>query len=214
MKKNYFITLEGIEGAGKSTMLDCIVRTLSDAGVSFIKTREPGGTALAEGIRRILLSPTDESIAPDTELLLMFAGRAQHIYQVILPALREGKWVVSDRFTDATYAYQGGGRGIPYPRIAQMESWVQGDLRPDCTLLLDLPVDMGMQRVKERKGGRDRIESEHHAFFERVRAAYLERAREDEARYRIIDAAQRIDKVQADIRETIQAMVGNYSEKS
>ncbi|MDF3055523.1 MAG: dTMP kinase [Gammaproteobacteria bacterium] len=207
MKKGYFITLEGIEGAGKSTALGYISNSLLKAKIPFIQTREPGGTMLAEAIRQILLTPTEELVSPDTELLLMFASRAQHIHQVILPALRAGKWVVSDRFTDATYAYQGGGRGILEQRIAQMESWVQGELRPDCTLLLDLPVDLGMQRVKARKGRLDRIEKEKYAFFERVRANYLERAKKNPSRCHIINAAQEIQLVEREVCTIIQNMI-------
>lgn len=207
LKTGTFITLEGIEGAGKSTLLKYIISTLSKAHIPHVKTREPGGTLLAEKIRSILLDATDEPMSADTELLLMFASRAQHLHQVILPALRTGKWVVSDRFTDATYAYQGGGRGIPKIRIAQMENWVQGDLRPDYTILLDLPVETGMRRIQKRKGVHDRIEEEQHNFFERVREAYLERARENPERYKIIDATQPLGVVKQDMQALIQTII-------
>src|SRR5690554_7096397 len=166
--RGLFITLEGPEGAGKTTNQEYLAEQLRTHGVNVVLTREPGGTALAEQIRDILLAPHDESMAVDTELLLMFAARAQHLAQVILPALAEGKIVICDRFTDATYAYQGGGRGLDCSRIALLEQFVQGDLRPDLTLLFDLPVEDGMARAVAR-GKLDRFEQEQQMFFEKDR---------------------------------------------
>jgi len=170
MKKGLFITLEGGEGAGKSTQLAYIRQRLEAAGVTLHVTREPGGTPLGEQIRELLLDHRQTDMATDTELLLMFAARAQHLAERIRPALAAGEWVLCDRFTDATYAYQGGGRGIDSQRIAVLENWVQGTLRPDLTLLLDLPVNVGMARANGR-GELDRFEREQQAFFDRVRVA-------------------------------------------
>lgn len=193
-----FITLEGPEGAGKSTNRDYLAERLRSAGCEVVLTREPGGTPLAERIRELLLAPSDEPMAVDTELLLVFAARAQHLAQVIRPALAAGKVVLCDRFTDATYAYQGGGRGLPQERIAQLEAFVQGDLRPDLTLVFDLPVEVGLARALAR-GRLDRFEQEAQAFFEAVRHTYLERARLAPERYRVLDAAQPLVAVQAQL---------------
>ena len=184
----YFITVEGGEGVGKSSNLAFIEAYLRNAGKDVVMTREPGGTHLGEKIRELLLDAAQASMAVDTELLLMFAARAQHLAEVIKPALADGKWVVCDRFTDATYAYQGGGRGVDGQRIAQLEQWVQGNLRPDLTLLLDLPVQQGLHRAGQRSEP-DRFEREQHSFFERVRETYLIRARQESNRFRVIDAA-------------------------
>ena len=181
--------MEGGEGVGKSTNLDFLRRYLNDSGIEIVTTREPGGTALGEEIRGLLLNVRGEPVSADAELLLMFAARAQHIFEVIEPALASGKWVLSDRFTDATYAYQCGGRGIDPASVAQLEQLVQGDLRPDYTLLLDAPVEIGMARARKR-GELDRFEQEALAFFERVRQSYLQQAREHGDRYRVIDASQ------------------------
>lgn len=170
-----FVTLEGPEGAGKSTNRDYLAERLRERGIEVQLTREPGGTPLAERIRELLLAPSDEPMAADTELLLMFAARAQHIAGVIRPALARGAVVLCDRFTDATYAYQGGGRGLPEARIAALESFVQGDLRPDLTLVFDLPVEIGLARAAAR-GRLDRFEQEDRRFFEAVRQTYLQRA--------------------------------------
>ncbi|MBF7141517.1 MULTISPECIES: dTMP kinase [Pseudomonas] len=194
-----FITLEGPEGAGKSTNRDYLAARLRDAGMDVQLTREPGGTPLAERIRELLLAPSDEPMAVDTELLLMFAARAQHIDQVIRPALARGAVVVCDRFTDATYAYQGGGRGISVSRIAELEAFVQGSLRPDLTLVFDLPVDVGLARAAAR-GRLDRFEQEARSFFDAVRQAYLARAATDPQRYEIIDASLPLAKVQAHLQ--------------
>lgn len=191
-----FITLEGGEGAGKSTSLAFIRDYFAARGLPLVVTREPGGTPLAEQVRELLLQKRDEAVAPDAELLLMFAARAQHLAGLIRPALAQGAWVLCDRFTDATYAYQGGGRGLSVARIAELEAMVQGDLRPGLTLLLDLPVAQGLARAGERSE-RDRFESEQEAFFERVRACYRERAAAEPGRFRVIDAGRSLPEVQA-----------------
>ena len=193
--RGLFITLEGPEGAGKTTNRAYLAEQLQAQGFAVALTREPGGTVLAEQIRAILLAPHDEAMAVDTELLLMFAARAQHLSQVILPALAEGKIVICDRFTDATYAYQGGGRGLDCSRIALLEQFVQGDLRPDITLLFDLPVADGMARAVAR-GKLDRFEQEQQDFFEKVRQAYLQRASDDPERFRLVNAQQALPEVQ------------------
>ncbi|WP_343572803.1 dTMP kinase [Pseudomonas sp.] len=193
-----FITLEGPEGAGKSTNREYLAERLRERGIEVQLTREPGGTPLAERIRELLLAPSDEKMAVDTELLLVFAARAQHIAEVIRPALARGAVVLCDRFTDATYAYQGGGRGLPVERIAQLESFVQGSLRPDLTLVFDLPVEIGLSRAAAR-GRLDRFEQEGRAFFEAVRSTYLVRAQAEPARYRIVDAAQPLAEVQRNL---------------
>jgi dTMP kinase len=190
-----FITLEGPEGAGKSTNREYLAERLREQGLDVVMTREPGGTPLAERIRELLLAPSDETMAVDTELLLMFAARAQHLAQVILPALDRGAVVLCDRFTDATYAYQGGGRGLSQARIATLETFVQGSLRPDLTLVFDLPVEVGLARAAAR-GRLDRFEQEGQAFFEAVRQAYLQRAQGDPQRYNVLDAAQPLEAVQ------------------
>lgn len=201
-----FITLEGPEGSGKSTNLVFIRQHLEQAGLPVQVTREPGGTELGEKIRSLLLDRDHTGMLEDTELLLMFAARAQHIGELIRPALAAGRWVLSDRFTDASYAYQGGGRGIPEQRISALEEWVQGPFRPDLTLLLDLPVEQGLARARAR-GETDRFEQEEVAFFERVRKTYLERAESAPERYRIIDASQPLSSVQAQIRTALDAML-------
>lgn len=190
-----FITLEGPEGAGKSTNRDYLAARLAERGIEVLLTREPGGTPLAERVRELLLAPSGEPMAVDTELLLVFAARAQHLERVIRPALARGCVVLCDRFTDATYAYQGGGRGVPEARIALLESFVQGGLRPDLTLVFDLPVEVGLARAAAR-GRLDRFEQEGRGFFEAVRQTYLRRAAAEPQRYRILDAAQPLDRVQ------------------
>lgn len=189
-----FITVEGGEGAGKSTLMDRIVDWLQDHGHCVIKTREPGGTELAERIRDIILSNEHSSLCDQAELLLMFAARAQHLEELIRPALARGDFVLCDRFTDATWAYQGGGRRMSLELIAHLEDMVHGDLQPDLTLLLDLPVETGLERASQR-GQADRIEQEPVEFFERVRAAYLERARDNPGRFAIIDASVDVGQV-------------------
>ena len=191
-----FITVEGIEGVGKSTNMAFVAEWLQGRGVKLVRTREPGGTPMAEEIRGLLLQHREEAVAETTELLLMFAARAQHLQQLVWPALEQGTWVLSDRFTDATFAYQGGGRGLADAKIAELEQFVQGDFRPDLTLVLDAPPEIGMARVA-RRGGEDRFELERHEFFARVRAVYLERAKRWPDRYAIIDATQPLALVQA-----------------
>jgi dTMP kinase len=183
-----FITLEGGEGAGKSTLLAGLRQHLLGQGVDLVLTREPGGTPLGEAVRAIVLDPAQRGMCAESELLLMFASRAQLVRECIAPALAAGQWVLCDRFTDASYAYQGGGRGVPEARIATLEQWAVGELRPDLTLLLDLPVATGRARAAGR-GEADRIEVEADAFFERVRAAYRARAAAEPSRFRVIDAS-------------------------
>ena len=190
-----FITLEGPEGAGKSTNREYLAAHLRAQGLDVVLSREPGGTPLAERIRELLLAPSDEPMAVDTELLLVFAARAQHLAQVIRPALARGAVVLCDRFTDATYAYQGGGRGLPKDRIAALETFVQGELRPDLTLIFDLPIEVGLARASAR-GRLDRFEQEGRTFFDAVRHAYLERAAAEPQRYRVVNAAQTLSEVQ------------------
>jgi dTMP kinase len=201
-----FITLEGGEGAGKSTNQEYIRERLQAAGIVVKVTREPGGTPLGEGIRSLLLDPANTAMHADTELLLMFAARAQHLHALVLPALARGEWVLCDRFTDATYAYQGGGRGLDMQRIAQLETWVQAGFQPYRTLLFDLPVEIGLQRAGER-GVLDRFEQEQKAFFERVRAAYLVRAKVFPQRFRVIDAARDLGDVQAQLDSLIDELL-------
>ncbi len=203
-KRGLFITLEGGEGAGKSTNMAFIQRYFNDHNLPYVNTREPGGTPLAEDLRSLLLAPRDELVDSDAELLMMFAARAQHLKQKILPTLDKGISILCDRFTDATFAYQGGGRGIPMQRIALLEQFVQGDIRPDLTVYLDVPVDVGMARAAER-GQLDRFEQEKHEFFERVRSVYLQRAQDNPTRYRIINAAQSLDEVQADLKTVLDS---------
>ncbi|ERI50617.1 thymidylate kinase [Pseudomonas sp. EGD-AK9] len=201
-----FITLEGPEGAGKSTNRDYLAECLRERGVDVLLTREPGGTPLAERIRELLLAPSDEPMASDTELLLVFAARAQHLQQVIRPALARGAVVLCDRFTDATYAYQGGGRGLSGERIALLEDFVQGELRPDLTLIFDLPVEVGLARAAAR-GRLDRFEQEGRGFFEAVRQAYLQRAAQAPQRYRVLDAGQTLAQVQADLDALLPSLL-------
>lgn len=201
-----FITLEGPEGAGKSTNREYLAERLREQGVDVLLTREPGGTPLAERIRELLLDPSDEPMAADTELLLVFAARAQHLQQVIRPALAKGSVVLCDRFTDATYAYQGGGRGLSIERIAQLEQFVQAELRPDLTLIFDLPVEVGLARAAAR-GRLDRFEQEGRGFFEAVRQAYLQRAAQAPQRYRVLDAGQSLAQVQADIDTLLPSLL-------
>lgn len=203
-----FITLEGVEGAGKSTAMALLGRALEEAGIRYISTREPGGTALGEQLRALLLHTDGPPIQPMSELLMMFAARAQHLADVIRPALEDGKWVICDRFTDASYAYQGGGRGLDERCIATLEDLVQGERRPDVTVLLDIPVDVGLARARGR-GTLDRFEREELDFFERVRRAYLRRAERHNARYRIIDAELSLDQVERALRRVVHEFQGD-----
>ena len=198
MSRGKFISIEGMEGAGKSTNIEAIKQYLVGKEIDFVVTREPGGTVLAEKIRRLLLHVSDDAPAELTELLLIFAARAQHIEKVIQPALENGRSVICDRFTDATYAYQGGGRGLKTSVIAELESMVQGELRPDLTIILDLDPEAGLVRAKER-GELDRFETEKDEFFEKVRSAYLDIAISNPDRCFVINAGQSIEQVRADI---------------
>ncbi|MTI14661.1 dTMP kinase [Sansalvadorimonas verongulae] len=204
----FFLTVEGGEGAGKTTSIEFISTWLKERNIDFIQTREPGGTPFAERIRELLLAPGDEKVADMTELLLMFAARAQHIESVIKPALAAGKLVLSDRFTDASFAYQGAGRGLSLKALSTLESLVQGELRPDMTLLLDLPVEVGMARASGR-GELDRIEQEKTDFFVRVRQGYLARADDEPQRFEIVDASQSIENVQVAIAEVLGKRVNH-----
>ncbi len=206
MNRGKFITLEGGEGVGKTTNLSFIQQLLEDRGISVVVTREPGGTQLAEQIRHLLLDKHSERITPVAELLMMFAARSQHITHVIEPALQKGQWVLCDRFTDATFAYQGGGRGMDLETIAWLERCVQGDLKPDLTFLLDAPIETGMLRAQHR-GDFDRFEQEQLDFFERVRQVYLRRARQHKTRFQVIDAVQELEKVQNDIKQALEPLL-------
>jgi dTMP kinase len=196
-RKGRFVTLEGIEGAGKSTVAAALETWLARRGQRVLRTREPGGTLLAEQLRTLLLQRGPEQINPAAETLLMFAARAVHVDNLIAPALRDGKWVLCDRFTDATRAYQGAGRGLDRPWIDELERRVLGELQPDRTLLFDLPVTLGLARAAQRKGAPDRFESERAEFFDRVRSAYLALAAAEPARFRVIDAARTLAEVVA-----------------
>lgn len=207
-----FITLEGIEGAGKSTVARFVREWLTSRGITVCATREPGGTPLAERVRELVLNRQDEPITPVTETLLMFAARGLHLENLIRPTLARGDWVVCDRFTDATRAYQGGGRGVSGEWIEQLAEAVQRGLKPHCTLLLDLPVDVGLQRVRQRSGTSaptDRFEEEPARFFERVRATYLDLARAEPERIRIIDASRELTEVQNQVVSALESAVKN-----
>lgn len=204
--RGLFITVEGGEGVGKSTNMAFLEDFLRRNGVELVVTREPGGTRLGEDIRQLLLEVRDEQVTPQTELLLMFAARAQHIKERIEPALAAGKWVLCDRFTDATYAYQCGGRGVAVETVRALETLVQGALRPDCTLLLDVNVSTGMARARDR-GELDRFEREAVDFFERVRAMYLHLAQESSGRYRIIDASVPLEQVQEQLLKVCRELL-------
>ncbi|MDH3577911.1 MAG: dTMP kinase [Gammaproteobacteria bacterium] len=198
MDRGKFITFEGIEGVGKSTNITAFVDDIEAAGHPVLRTREPGGTPLAEDIRDIVQHRSDEPIPEIAELLLIFAARSLHVNNVILPALEAGTWVISDRFTDSSRAYQGGGRGIPMETIDRLADWVHGDTWPDLTILLDAPVEIGMERVGDRSAP-DRFEQERHDFFQRVRACYLQLASQEPSRFVIIDTTRSLDEVKADI---------------
>ncbi|OUS13009.1 dTMP kinase [Gammaproteobacteria bacterium 53_120_T64] len=205
--KGKFISVEGTEGVGKTTNIRCIEKWLEARGIAYIATREPGGTALGEKIRALLLDKDNSCMAASAELLLMFAARAQHLQEKIIPALAAGTWVLCDRFTDATYAYQGFGRGLNREHIQQLETLVQAGLHPDFTLILDIDPELGMSRVRAR-GELDRFESEAMAFFDRVRAGYRERAAENPARYHLVDASAPLVVVQEHIVTALNAFVG------
>lgn len=214
-KRGHFITLEGGEGVGKSTNVGFVAECLEAEGLEVVRTREPGGTARGEAIRALLLDPApQEPLHVDAELLLMFAARAQHLAEKILPALARGAWVVCDRFTDATFAYQGGGRGIAKERIAVLEDFVQQGLSPDLTLLLDMPKEAARQRLESRLRDRheqlDRFEQEQADFFQAVRDGYLARAEEAPERFAVIDAQYTLDKVQSQIRQVLLTKVAAW----
>ena len=202
-----FITLEGSEGVGKTTNIDVVCRLLEANGVPFTKTREPGGTPLAEALREAMLAVREEEVSAMTELLIVFAARTQHLDRVIRPALAAGQWVVCDRFTDASYAYQGYGRGLDLERITALEGWVQNGLQPDLTLLLDLAPEVAEQRMQERT--KDRMESEKVEFYQRVRSGYLRRAAQD-ARFRVIEAKNTIDAVATEIDAHVSALIRDW----
>ncbi|MES9971706.1 MAG: dTMP kinase [Candidatus Thiodiazotropha sp.] len=209
--KGRFITVEGGEGAGKSSNLAYIQSLLEAAGKQVLFTREPGGTPLGEAIRELLLGHKHTGMADDTELLLMFAARAEHLQQKIMPALEQGTWVLCDRFTDASFAYQGAGRGLSYEKIANLQQFVQGSLRPDLTLLLDLPVETGLQRAGQRSEP-DRFESEKRDFFEKVRSGYLQIAAQEPDRVKVIDASPALQQVQLQIDKIIQHYLESLGE--
>lgn len=209
MKRGKFITVEGTEGVGKTTNIAFIRSWLEQQNIPYIATREPGGTPLAEQLRGLLLQPRVETVNPLAELLMVFAARAQHLAEVIQPALEQGNWVLCDRFTDATYAYQGGGRRMDIAAIATLENLVQGELRPDAVLLLDIPVQLGLERARGR-GDLDRFEQEDIAFFERVRNAYLARAKGN-PHYHVIDASQPLEAVQQDLAASLHQLQREYA---
>lgn len=204
--KPRFITLDGIDGAGKSTNLAVMKAWFEKHQLPVLFTREPGGTPAGEALREILLNPATQ-VSLRTETLLMFAARQQHLETVILPALKNGTHVVSDRFTDATFAYQGGGRGVPLQDIATLEHWVQGDFRPDLTLLLDVPLEVSMARINQTRK-KDRFEQEEAEFFNRVREVYLQRANEQPERYAVIDSNQSLDAVKNQIETALDSHFG------
>jgi dTMP kinase len=210
MRRGLFITLEGGEGAGKSTVLAAMRAALEAAGVRYLATREPGGTPLGEALRALVLDPRHASTCAEAELLMMFASRAQLVREVVRPALDAGRWVVSDRFTDASFAYQGGGRGLPEAVIAELERWSIGGLKPDRTFLLDVPVTVGLGRIDRRAGGRDRMEAQDEAFFERVRAVYRARAAAEPSRFVVVDATQPADAVAAVVSDALAALARDW----
>ena len=206
MERGKFITIEGIEGVGKSTNMATLVNGLEEAGHKVLTTREPGGTPLAEDIRDILMNRGDEPVPEIAEVLLMFAARSFNVNNVIVPALDAGTWVVCDRFTDSTRAYQGGGRGIPMDTIDRVADWVHGDTWPDVTILLDAPVEIGMERAG-RRSEPDRFEQERHDFFQRVRECYLQLAVNEPDRFVIIDTTRSLEEVADDIRALVAQIV-------
>tara|TARA_B100001079_G_scaffold191143_1_gene164967 strand:+ start:6075 stop:6692 length:618 start_codon:yes stop_codon:yes gene_type:complete len=202
MRRGKFITIDGVEGAGKSTQIDFIYNLLKSKGIKLILTREPGGTDLGEKIRELLLGNDIDSMHSDTELLLMFADRNEHIQTKVIPALESGHWVLSDRFTDASYAYQGGGRGLDVKRIAELEKWVLQGFVPDLTFLLDVDIELGMRRIKSR-GMKDRIEQETMDFFARVRDSYIQRSQMFPDRIKLIDATKSIENTSQQIKSIL-----------
>jgi len=205
MSRGKFITIDGLEGAGKSTQIDFIKKYLSDRNRDVFLTREPGGTDLGERLRALLLDKKIDAMNPDTELLLMFAARNEHVKKVIVPKLEKGVWVISDRFTDASYAYQGGGRRIPLERIGELEQWTLQDFVPDMTFLLDLDVELGLLRV-EKRGEKDRFEEEHKDFFNKVREIFSNRASKYPERIKLIDASKNIDETSSQIKKILDLL--------
>ena len=205
MTKGKFITIDGVEGAGKSTQIDLICSYLHQKGIEVVRTREPGGTAVGEKIRSVLLDIDNQEMHSDTELLLMFSSRNELIQNKIIPALNEGFWVVSDRFTDASFAYQGGGRMLNLDRIDKLADWVLGDFKPDLTLFLDVSVEVGMERIESR-AAKDRIELEERAFFERVRSVFVSRSEAFPDRIKLIDANDSVEGIQSKIRAYIDLL--------
>lgn len=203
MNRGKFITLEGIDGAGKSTHFACLTEFLRDQGREIVATREPGGTPLGERLRQLLLT---EPMQAETETLLMFAARTEHLRTLIEPALTRGAWVVSDRFTDASFAYQSGGRGVAEDKLAFLEHWLQGSLQPDCTLLFDVPLDVSRQRLSMASVAPDRFEREKADFFARVRAKYLQRQAEHPGRIKLVDGSKPV----SDIRKTVEDIIVKY----
>jgi len=208
MESGKFISIEGIEGVGKSTNIDVLVNCIEAAGHKVLTTREPGGTPFAEDIREILMNRGDEPVPEIAELLLMFAARSFNVNNVILPALEAGTWVVCDRFTDSSRAYQGGGRGIPMETIDRVADWVHGDTWPDLTILLDAPVEIGMERAGKRSAP-DRFEQERHEFFQRVRECYLQLAVNEPGRFVVVDTTRSIEEVGADIQAIAAQLLAN-----
>ena len=211
-ERGCFITLEGIEGAGKSTQVDVLASHLQAHGIQLTLTREPGGSPIAERLRSVLLDAANAGMDDTAELLLMFAARAEHLDKTIRPALDAGRWVICDRFTDATYAYQGGGRGGDQQRISVLENLVQGSLRPNLTLLFDLPPSVGLTRARARSDGLDRFEAEDLRFFEAVRSVYLDRAGAEPERFRVIDARAPLEEVSRQLRAILDAFIGGLAE--
>ena len=205
MNRGKFITIDGVEGAGKSTQIDLVCEHLIQKGIKVIRTREPGGTEVGEKIRSVLLDVENQEMHSDTELLLMFSSRNELIQNKIIPALEEGCWVVSDRFTDASFAYQGGGRMLNLDRISKLADWVLGDFKPDLTFLLDVTVEVGMQRI-ETRAAKDRIELEERAFFERVRSVFIQRSEAFPERIKLIDATASVNDIQSKIRVLIDSL--------
>jgi len=210
-QRGAFITLEGADGAGKTTQLSFVQHWLEQHQINLQITREPGGTPFGEALRSLLLDKENLEIGDEAELLTVFAARQQHINAYILPSLEAGKWVLSDRFTDASYAYQGGGRGIPFERIAVLEEWVQGSLQPDLTILLDIDVALGAKRSEDRGSQADRFERESTAFKEAVRQAYLTRAASSEGRIQVVDARGSVAQVQEKITVVLKAFIKSFS---
>ena len=209
--RGLFLTFEGIEGAGKSSNLEHAKAIIEASGESVTVSREPGGTEVGEKIREVLLDPNLPAMHSDTELLLMFASRAEHYQNKILPALNAGDWVLCDRFTDASFAYQGGGRNIDINRISTLESWALGDFRADKTFLFDLPVSVGLSRAKARSAA-DRIEQEESDFFERIRSSYLMRANEEPNRFSVINASQTMEGVRHQVEQAVKKLIQKHAE--